>query len=262
MKILAVGDFHGRFPKKVKKYAKEADVIFSPGDLADRKERKYLFKYAQELGMGIPLTNFISKKKLSNLFKQNLKSMKFVVKELDKIGKPVYIVPGNNDFTEMRIKKKVLREYGLSGDYPTLQEMIRKTKNLKLLFYSRAKFRDFDLIGFSIYSYLKEPLNVFKRLFSKSKRRTIFLTHIPPYRTKLDKIDNPKSPMHAKHIGVDLYNFIDKKYKPILHICGHIHETQGKTRIGKTVVINSGYGGAGQFALINIDKKINIEFFN
>lgn len=254
MKILAVGDFHGKFPKKIKKYSKEVDLILSPGDLSDRKERKYLFKYAKEISMGIPLTEFVSRKKLANLFKQNLRSMRYVIKELDKLQKPVYIVPGNCDFTELRIKKKVLKEYGLSGKYQTMQEMIKKTKNLKLLFHSRIKLKEVDLIGFSIYSYLKNPLKVLKKLFSKSKRKTLLLTHEPPYKTKLDKVNNPKSPMNGKHVGVKIYNTIDKKYKPLLHICGHIHEAQGKTRIGNTIVINTGYGGAGHFALIEINK--------
>ncbi len=261
MKILAVGDFHGMFPSKIKRYAKEVDAILSTGDLSERRERRYLFKYSKELSSGLPLTEFVPKKRLVSMIKQNLKSMKYVIKKLDELGKPTYIVPGNGDFTKLRIKKKVLGEYGLSGNFPTMQEMINKTNNLKLLFYSRVELKDFDLVGFSTYSYLKEPLKVLDRLFSKSSKKTIFLTHIPPYKTSLDKINNPNSPMNGKHVGVYEYRVVDKKYAPILHICGHIHETQGKTRIGRTLVINPGYGGIGQFALIGIDKKINIEFF-
>lgn len=262
MKILAVGDFHGKFPNKIKKYAKDADVIICPGDISSRKERKYLFKYYNEINSGIPLSYFVSKKILSKLFKQNLKSMAFVIKELDKLGKPVYIVPGNSDFTEIRIKKKVLEGYGLKGDYPTMQEMIKKTKNLKLIFHSRLKLGNFDLIGFTAYAYLKKPLKVLKKLFSKAKqRKVIFLAHEPPYGTKLDKIKNKSSPMYGKHAGNEDYNHVIKKYKPVFHICGHIHESQGKIKLGKTTVVNVGYGAKGQFTIIDLnDKKINVKF--
>jgi Icc-related predicted phosphoesterase len=108
----------------------------------------------------------------------------------------------------------------------------------------------------------RNPLKRLDELFSSVVGPKIFLTHIPPYGNKLDKINYPGSPMHGKYMGVKLYNYVDKKYDPVLHICGHIHESQGKIRVGRTVVINTGYGGDGQFAVIDIEKnnKININF--
>jgi predicted phosphodiesterase len=43
MKILAIGDFHGKFPAKLKKEARKVDLILSTGDYAGidewRKEK-------------------------------------------------------------------------------------------------------------------------------------------------------------------------------------------------------------------------------
>jgi Icc-related predicted phosphoesterase len=51
-----------------------------------------------------------------------------------------------------------------------------------------------------------------------------------------------------------------EKYQPLVHLCGHIHESRGITRIGRTVVINPGseyQEGTLKGAIVNIaDKKV------
>ena len=74
-------------------------------------------------------------------------------------------------------------------------------------------------------------------------------------------MNNPYAPINGEHAGLKLYRDVILKYKPLLHVCGHIHEAQGKAKIGKTIVVNAGYGGEEHFALIDIDKKINVKFF-
>lgn len=49
-----------------------------------------------------------------------------------------------------------------------------------------------------------------------------------------------------------------EKYQPLVHLCGHIHESKGATKIGKTLVINPGseYGeGILRGAIVNIANK-------
>ncbi len=262
MKILAVGDFHGKFPNKIKKYANYVDYIFCTGDLSDRKERKYIFKHMDELESGIPLIEFVSEHKLSRLIDENIMSMEYVVNKLDELEKLIYIVPGNSDFTKLRIKNKVEKDYGFKMNCKTLEGMIEKTNNLNLMFYSIKRIKNFDLIGFSDYNYLKKPFEVLERKFAKTrKNKTILLTHETPYKIKLDKVNYPGSPAHGKNIGKKEYNKIIKKYNPLIHICGHMHENQGETKIKRTKIINPGYGGIGEFAIIDMDKNINVEFF-
>jgi Icc-related predicted phosphoesterase len=51
-----------------------------------------------------------------------------------------------------------------------------------------------------------------------------------------------------------------EKYQPLVDLCGHIHESRGTTKIGKTLVINPGSEypeGVLRGAIINIgDKKV------
>ncbi len=82
--------------------------------------------------------------------------------------------------------------------------------------------------------------------------KTILVSHIPPYKTK-DKI----------FIGIfggsiELRNIIEK-YKPILVLCGHIHEDPGISKISETIVVNCSMGKRGEGAIIDINNNINVK---
>lgn len=75
-----------------------------------------------------------------------------------------------------------------------------------------------------------------KKLKLGKGEKIIFVTHQPPHKTKLDFI-------WASHGNKSYRKFIAKK-KPVLAVCGHLHETAGmKDRIGKTLIINPGDRG-------------------
>ena len=73
----------------------------------------------------------------------------------------------------------------------------------------------------------------------------ILICHQPPYGF-LDKVSGkygaPKKWV-GKHAGSKvILNYI-KKYQPKYVFCGHIHEGEGKVKIGKTEVYNLGVAG-------------------
>jgi Icc-related predicted phosphoesterase len=40
-----------------------------------------------------------------------------------------------------------------------------------------------------------------------------------------------------------------------------VHENQGKEKVGKTIVVNPGYGRNGECALIDLkDNEVNVKF--
>lgn len=45
MRILVVGDFHGKFPTKIKQQAKKVDLVISLGDFPPWSLKKDFFKY-------------------------------------------------------------------------------------------------------------------------------------------------------------------------------------------------------------------------
>ncbi|HEY3907451.1 MAG TPA: hypothetical protein VGM14_26335 [Streptosporangiaceae bacterium] len=95
--------------------------------------------------------------------------------------------------------------------------------------------------------------------------RAIFNFHAPPYGTGLDEapaLDENFRPMHGgavmKPVGSTAVRDSIKKHQPLLSVHGHIHESRGIKRMGRTMAINPGsvYGdGVLQGALIDLDLK-------
>lgn len=95
--------------------------------------------------------------------------------------------------------------------------------------------------------------------------RTIFNFHAPPYGTGLDEapaLDESMRPVHGgavlKPVGSTAVRDAIKRYQPPLSVHGHIHESRGVARIGRTLSVNPGssYGdGVLQAVLIDINPK-------
>lgn len=82
-----------------------------------------------------------------------------------------------------------------------------------------------------------------------SEKPFIFLSHQPPYGTKIDTISD------KHHIGSPvIYEFI-KKHKPILAFSGHAHEGAGIDKIGDTIIVNPGPINKACYAYTELDDK-------
>jgi len=263
MKIFACGDFHGTVPKKFKAIARSCDLVLCIGDLANRdKERQMYFKHWKALGKGHDLFEFIDRKKFRKLLIETVKSSAPVIRALDSWGVPVILVHGNGDFTKDRLKH-YFEGLGIPKSLPRFEQLIKKTRNID---YFPSSVVDFDekyqLITFSCTSgNLPDEVDIamLKHLFKQKlkNKKIILLTHEPPHGTKLDL--TTYGPAKGHHIGSRPIMWAIKKYKPLLNINGHVHETQGISRIGKTVCVNVGYGRKGQAAVIELGKKISIK---
>ncbi len=64
---------------------------------------------------------------------------------------------------------------------------------------------------------------------------TVLVTHEPPYGT-LDEV------FSGRHIGSQAVRELLMKFHPRLLTCGHVHESPGVERVGKTVVVNCTMG--------------------
>jgi len=78
---------------------------------------------------------------------------------------------------------------------------------------------------------------------------SIFNLHCPPYNTNLDlapKLTRDLRPVVIagqviyEHVGSKAVRRVIEKYQPLIGLHGHIHESGGMDRIGKTVVVNPG----------------------
>ncbi|MCK4552869.1 metallophosphoesterase [Candidatus Pacearchaeota archaeon] len=273
MRILAIGDFHGKFPKKLKdKIKKEnVDLIVGLGDYPDTSEMRNLnFKYWNEIG-DKSLREIIGEKKYKELEKKAIKSQFKILKELTLFNKPIIAIYGNADSLNNEMK-----EFGLKG-----LEHQCKILNIKLFKTNFKKINNFILAGFSGYrgasakglteidknkkikASNKKWESRLKKIFSRLKNYNdvIFIGHDVPY-NYFDKINNKQSPLNGKHIGDKYFTKYIKKYQPELFLCGHMHEYQGMKKLGKTKIVAIGPAFEGKAAIIEIDekKKIDVRF--
>jgi Icc-related predicted phosphoesterase len=95
--------------------------------------------------------------------------------------------------------------------------------------------------------------------------RAIFNFHAPPFGTGLDEapaLDDNLRPMHGgavmKAVGSTAVRDAINKHQPMLSVHGHIHESRGIKRMGRTLAINPGsvYGdGVLQGAVLELNPK-------
>ncbi len=275
MKILAVGDFDNGLPKKLKSKLKKEkpDLILSPGDICYGKAiRTIAFKYYES---DKDWYDIIGRKKAKKLMSDSVKKGDKILDFLNSLGVPTFLVFGNHDKTGQYSRWTFGRK-NLYG------KLIRKYKNIQAIDMKCKKYNNFYLIGYGqnnsgpeIPLYDEKPtkkekrdytrnFKKIKKLFKgKNPKQIILLTHNVPFKTKLDKITSRKAPksVRGKHFGSLIAQKIIKKYHPLIAIGGHMHEGQGKTRIGKTLVINSGPASEGKYTVIDIENsKIMVKF--
>ncbi len=99
----------------------------------------------------------------------------------------------------------------------------------------------------------------------------IFNLHCPPFRSGLDEapaIDADLKLMHGgralRPVGSTAVRQAIDKHQPLLSLHGHIHESKGAVKLGKTLAINPGSSyeeGILMSAIINLDAKKGIKSY-
>jgi len=75
----------------------------------------------------------------------------------------------------------------------------------------------------------------FKKTIKKDSK-VVLVTHAPPYKTKLDHLETT----NEYHGNESIRKFI-KSTKPLLNVCGHLHENENKIdKINSTIILNPG----------------------
>ncbi len=138
------------------------------------------------------------------------------------LGKPVLVLHGNHESEEEVI--------GLVGG------SMHFIHNSSFMF-AGTLFIGWGGGGFSMVdTAFERNMKAFISQCSHSKK-TVFITHQPPYGTKLDKI-------YGSYVGNKSFRTFIRQAQPTLAISGHIHETARKTDLlGKTFLVNPGPEG-------------------
>jgi Icc-related predicted phosphoesterase len=115
----------------------------------------------------------------------------------------------------------------------------------------------------------EELIKKFEPMLQKiqNMETSIFNLHCPPHNTPIDlapELDETLKPVvkgggvNMIHVGSITVRKLIEQYKPLLGLHGHIHESRGFVKIGRTLCINPGseYGeGVLRGAIINLDQK-------
>ena len=285
MKILAIGDFQGTFPEKLKRKItkEEFDLIIGVGDYTGISDwRPFIMKQLRVALKGTRLTpqEYFGKEKYKVLLKKDYAAGKNILSEINKLNKPCISVFGNGDWYKYPFDKKI------ANDKKNYEPFVKKLKNLTNINYGKTKFQGTNFVGFGGYmdidaffdrkkwkeddlkrhkdrvSRRAKSRKHFFKILKKTSGERIFVFHYPPkgvFDIIRDKKDNP---MNGKSAGIDFFAEAIKKYKPKLVLCGHMHEYQGLKYLHGSPVINPGDAEKGKCAIINLDgnKKIGVKF--
>lgn len=282
LKLIAIGCIHGDLKKNLLDFivSEKPDAVLASGDFSggdfDEKLRKYEKDLVDKFG---PISEFWplkvqidSEKNFQKWAKISAQNTEKVFHELKKIKVPIFYIHGNWDSVSMDMRGAF---EGSGAFFIDEQE----GKNMSFIHNRVVRMKDFDVVGFGgyrgtstkeyLYKDLPEPrpdpryitgirdgmMRHLDKLFARvrNKRKTILLTHDPPYKV-LDYLAQAQ-----KNYGEKVTRDIIKKHKPMLCVCSHFHEHQGVAKIKKTVVVNSGYGKNGQCALIEIGDKVKVK---
>jgi Icc-related predicted phosphoesterase len=178
-------------------------------------------------------------------------------------GVEVYIMPGNDDYLEiddvLNRSSFIINPDGRVVEIKGRYEMISSGYANITPWKAPRDIPDEELekILEAMASQLRRPSS------------SIFSLHAPPYNTPIDlapQLDNTFKPVIAggeivmSHVGSKAVRKVIEEYQPLLGLHGHIHESKGVVRIGKTLCINAGsdyLAGNLQGALITIeDDKV------
>jgi len=171
-----------------------------------------------------------------------------VKKLLGCIKKPFFYVLGNCDPLNGLGGIK-----GLEGHY--IHKRIVRFQELHIAGLSGSGITPFNTnIEFSEKEF-SELVRSIRNEISSHFEKLILVTHEPPAGSTVG--------LTGRGVSVGSYalrEFIENQ-KPILAICGHIHEGRGIDIIEKTVVVNPGPVRSGYYALIDIIKggEVNVE---
>ncbi|MFA5061376.1 MAG: metallophosphoesterase [Candidatus Pacearchaeota archaeon] len=217
MKILALGDPHGKLPKKLDKIIKKnkIDLIICVGEVFPINRMKNGTGYA------------------------DFKNGERIIKKISSYNLPSIILRGNMFFNkkEQKYFSNLLKKYNL--DYKEIGSL--KIKNLSIIICDMI-FERWAYNWLNDKSFLdkvtktNKSREVLLNKLLKENPNSILVCHNPPY----GYVDVTYS---KKHVGSRIIFKAIKSHQPKIVLCGHIHEAKGKAKIGKTIIYNLGCCG-------------------
>lgn len=186
------------------------------------------------------------------------------------------------DWAEERLEKQGIECYAITGnDDPIELDMAFAGRTrVQLMNGYHAAFRDWQIFGYAIANPTpwdspreKDEEGIGSDLLEQCPpdevdwEHMIFNVHVPPYGSGLDSAPELTDDLQqvikggmesTVPVGSRALRSFIETYQPLLSLNGHVHESRGVTRIGRTLCINPGsrYNeGSLQAALIEVKGR-------
>lgn len=258
MKIAVIGDPHGDLEKIERIPLDDVDLVLMTGDLGRADIlRKIAFKY-----IGSSQRRFERDSPESEAFRQafldSYNTAERLVKHVAEHCQ-VFSVTGNADITNYDTRKFSSR-FGI--ELPFLYDTLAALENVRLIDNRLALYRGVRIGGIKYFTdiswaeefelagivkirerALRETVKV-ESILARFGRVDILLTHVPPYGI-LDTVNSrlARPDWVGRHAGSKAILQYIKRYQPLHVFCGHIHESEGREKVGQTWIYNLGLGG-------------------
>lgn len=162
---------------------------------------------------------------------------------LNEIEPPVLFVPGNCDPPTLTEEKV--------GTLTCIHGRCRQMNNIDFLGVGGSSPSPFDTLfemtEVEIAMLLRQGLET-----CIGDGRVVLVSHSPPENTIVDVTSR------GDHVGSSSVREFIQKTKPLLVLCGHIHEAVGVDKIDKSIVVNPGPARHGHCAFIDLDRDVRV----
>ncbi|HMK54025.1 MAG TPA: metallophosphoesterase [Methanobacteriaceae archaeon] len=164
-----------------------------------------------------------------------------ILNEICSYGTPVMVIPGNCDLES--IHGEIERSNAIN-----IHARNTVVKNMGICGFGGSNPTPFNTpLEFEEVEIYDEAKKVMEGI--KEEKITLLVTHAPPYDTKTDLLPS------GEHAGSKSLRRVIEELQPTLNICGHIHESRGMDKIGKTQVVNPGQMGDGYACLVRVSDQ-------
>lgn len=172
----------------------------------------------------------------------------------------IYMMPGNDDIKE--IDEVISKSNHIINPNEKVIEITSDHEMVASAYSNITPWRcPRDLTEEELESRLEKIMSKVRNF-----NNLIFVSHVPPFNTKIDlapkltedlKFEIKGGVIMMEHVGSSAVRKIIEKYQPLIGLHGHIHESRGFDKIGRTIVFNPGseYGeGIFHGVLVTIEK--------
>lgn len=169
----------------------------------------------------------------------NLQLAEEILRELVMLGTPVLFVPGNCDPRGLAKTEVVNDAVNLHGRHKKINDLT------------------FIGVGGGIYSPFNTPFELSEEALRETidraykdldvEERFILVSHTPPMNTKVDITTS------GIHVGSKTLREFVEKTRPVLMVCGHIHEARGMDELGGTLIVNPGPAHRGFYVIVEVN---------